>query len=187
METILYLVRHAQSIYAEGEERSRGLTVEGEKHAFLVKDLLESECLDAFISSPYERAIATIRPAAEQQNMKITLYEDLRERAMGQFEPEAFFDAKRKLYAEKSFAFPGGESSVVAQTRAVKVIDHILSANKGKKLAIGTHGDIMTLMMQQYDSQYDYPFWASLSMPDIYKLVFAETHLQYTIRLWPSD
>ncbi|RJX37640.1 histidine phosphatase family protein [Paenibacillus pinisoli] len=184
METVIYLVRHAESIYAEGNERNRGLTEEGEKHAFLVRGLLESEHVEAFFSSPYERAIATVRPAAEQQGQQITLYEDLRERAMGRFEPAAFLDAKKRIYAEKNFAYPGGEASWDAQARAVSVVEQLLSTYNGKKLAIGTHGDIMTLIMQHYDSQYEYTFWASLSMPDIYRLTFAEKQLTQAARLW---
>ncbi|RJE90286.1 histidine phosphatase family protein [Paenibacillus sp. 1011MAR3C5] len=187
MVTILYLVRHAQSNYAEGEERSRGLTDVGENHSLRIRDLLKEEKIDAFISSPYERAIATIRPAAEQQDMEIRLYEDLRERAMGYFEPDAFLDAKRKLYADKTFAYPGGESSVAAQARAVKVLEQILLAHKGTTLAIGTHGDIMTLMLQYYDPQVDYAFWAALSMPDIFKLTFIEKQLQHVRRIWSHD
>lgn len=184
METIIYLVRHAESIYAEGNERNRGLTEEGEKHALFVRGLLEGEGVEAFISSPYERAIATLRPAAEQEDRKITLYENLRERAMGHFEPEAFLDAKRRLYAEKNLNYPGGESSRNAQARAVGVFDQLLSTYKGKKLAIGTHGDIMTLMMQHYDPRYDYAFWASLSMPDIYRLTFEGKQFMGATRLW---
>jgi len=184
METIIYLVRHAESIYAEGNERNRGLTEVGEKHTFFVRGLLEGEGVEAFISSPYERAIATLRPAAEQQEQKITLYENLRERAMGHFEPEAFLEAKRRLYAEKIYAYPGGESSRDAQARVVGVFDRLLSIYKGKRLAIGTHGDIMTLMMQYYDPRYDYTFWTSLSMPDIYRLTFEGKQFMGATRLW---
>lgn len=39
METTVYFVRHAQSIYSEGEERSRGLTDAGKNDSLEVKEL----------------------------------------------------------------------------------------------------------------------------------------------------
>lgn len=42
---------------------------------------------------------------------------------------------------------------------------HIIDKYKGKRIAIGTHGNIMAIMMNYFDKKYDYSFWKSLSMP----------------------
>ncbi|WP_138493800.1 histidine phosphatase family protein [Paenibacillus pinistramenti] len=186
METTLYFVRHADSPYVEGQERARGLSERGRRDALTVSDLLENEGIDILISSPYERAIQTIAPLAARLNQDIRSIEDLRERRMGRFEPLNFQDAKQKLFGQPDFAYADGESSVEAQSRAGNELKRLLAEYSGKKIVIATHGDIMTLMMNLFDSNYGYEFWASTTMPDIYKFVWNGQQLREAARLWTS-
>lgn len=66
METIVYMVRHAESPYSEGTERTRGLTVKGYSDLEKVLEILSSEGIDVIISSPYARAILTVEPIAQK-------------------------------------------------------------------------------------------------------------------------
>jgi 2,3-bisphosphoglycerate-dependent phosphoglycerate mutase len=184
LETILYFVRHAESVFVEGKERSRGLTAQGTKDAQRVTVILRSEDIDLFYSSPYERSIETIRPAAKELQKVIYIEEDLRERSIGDFTPATFRGAKQRVFEDMHFYFPGGESGVDAQRRAVSVVKSIVNAYKGKKIVIGTHGDIMTLMLNFCDKRYGYAFWESTSMPDIYKLRLEDSKLREVTRLW---
>ncbi|MGI2297788.1 hypothetical protein [Paenibacillus sp. GXUN7292] len=54
METILYFVRHADSVFVEGSERTRGLSDQGVRDAQVVRNILKNEQIDEFFSSPYE-------------------------------------------------------------------------------------------------------------------------------------
>ncbi|OZB96276.1 histidine phosphatase family protein [Paenibacillus sp. XY044] len=182
--TILYFVRHAESPYEEGRERTRGLSRRGLADALAVKDRLLGEAVDLYISSPYERAVRTIRDAADFAGKEIIIEEDLREREIGQFGALSFQDAKRKVYGDAAFAFPGGESSLEARERAARVIRKLLDQHAGKRIVIGTHGDIMTLMLGEFDRRFDYAFWESTSMPDIYKTQWEEATLREVTRLW---
>ncbi|WP_238323117.1 histidine phosphatase family protein [Gorillibacterium massiliense] len=184
METILFFVRHAESAFVEGKERTRGLSIKGQNDAKAIKEVLRYEDIDVFISSPYERAIETIRPTAINYQNDIQVEEDLRERTIGDFTPATFAMAKYRVYEDIQLAFPDGESSEVAQQRASSVILRILDIHKGKKIVIGTHGDIMTLILNYFDKQYEYTFWQSTSMPDIYKVRFKGSELIEVIRLW---
>lgn len=67
METVLYFVRHADSLYEEGKERTRGLSEQGMMNTRRVREILISENIDLFVSSPYERAIETIRLLANEK------------------------------------------------------------------------------------------------------------------------
>lgn len=49
-----------------------------------------------------------------------------------------------------------------------------MNAYGGKRVAIGTHGDIMTLILQRYDEHFDYHFWLGTTLPDIYRAEFEE-------------
>ena len=53
-----------------------------------------------------------------------------------------------------------------------------------KNIVIGTHGNIMVLMMNYFDSIYDYDFWRNLSMPDVYKLSFKDNVFIGSERIW---
>lgn len=170
METIIYFVRHADSPYVEGQERSRGLSDIGMKDALTVRNILMFEDIDVFYSSPYERAISTIRPTANHYGMDVLVVEDLRERMIGDFTPNSFWDAKQQVYNDYSFSFPRGESSFHAQRRAFVALLEIIKENNNKKIAIGTHGDIMTLMLNGFNKNIGFGFWQSTSMPDIYKV-----------------
>jgi 2,3-bisphosphoglycerate-dependent phosphoglycerate mutase len=184
VESIIYFVRHAESVFVEGMERSRSLSDAGMSDALTIRDILQTEEIDIFISSPYERAIATIRPTANEYLKDIKIEDDLRERNIGEFSSITFKEAKRRVYEDIQFAFPYGESSLKAQKRAVRVIEDILETYEGKKIVIGTHGDIMTLMMNHFDKQYGFYFWQTTSMPDIYKLKFKEKRIINTTRIW---
>lgn len=180
----IYFVRHAESPYTEGTERARGLSEAGKRDADRVRSVLEPEGIDVLISSPYARSVDTLRPLATLRKMEIRLEEDLRERTIGDFGSLTFKEAKRLALTDLSFSFPGGESGVSAQKRAVAVIRCITEIYRGQKVAIGTHGDIMTLMLQHFDPRYGFDFWVSTSMPDIYKAVIVEGKAVQIERMW---
>ena len=68
--------------------------------------------------------------------------------------------------------------------RGIKAINDVLNKYKGKNIAIGTHGNIMVLIMNYYDKKYDYLFWKGLEMPDIYKLSFEDAKLISVNKIW---
>ncbi|WP_068775907.1 histidine phosphatase family protein [Paenibacillus sp. FJAT-26967] len=188
MQTNLYFVRHAESVYAAGAERTRGLTEQGKQDAGRVRNLLMGEQIEILVSSPYERAAATIRELSHVLKIEVIIEEDLRERQLTgegyEIKSEHFYMSKQKLYEEWDFSFPGGESSSQAQKRAVHVLNKLMNEFAGKRIVVGTHGDIMALMMNYFNPRYDYDFWRSTTMPDIYKLEFADKKLQEVTRLW---
>ncbi|MDG0808039.1 histidine phosphatase family protein [Cohnella rhizosphaerae] len=111
-------MRHAESPFIEGMERTRGLSDNGKIDAERIVSLLAAEGIDLFISSPFERAIQTIKPLADACEKDITIIEDLRERQIGVFQEGTFKDAKREVYRDFNFAFEDGESSDNAQKKS---------------------------------------------------------------------
>ncbi|ARJ21451.1 histidine phosphatase family protein [Bacillus mycoides] len=169
--TTVYFVRHAHSTYTK-EERERPLSEEGEIDAGNVTSLLKDKNIDVVISSPYKRAIQTVEGIANANKLSIQLEEDLRERLLSKEPVEDFNDVIQKVWKDWTFAYEGGESNDVAQRRAVICTQSILKKYKGKNIVIGTHGNIMVLLMNYFDSKYDFQFWKTLHMPDVYKLTF---------------
>ena len=169
--TTIYFVRHAHSTYTK-EERERPLSEKGWLDAQNITSLLKGEKVDVVISSPYERAIQTVEGIANANKLSIQLEEDLRERLLSKEPVEDFNDVIQKVWKDWTFAYEGGESNDVAQRRAVICMQSILKKYKGKNIVIGTHGNIMVLLMNYFDSKYDFQFWKTLHMPDVYKLTF---------------
>lgn len=186
METTIYMVRHAESPYTEGNERTRGLTLEGKKNVGKITEILKDEGINMIISSPYARAILTVEGLAGELALDIQIFEDLRERHFSDclITNEEFMPAIKRMFEDSAYSLPGGESNTLCQKRSVGVMKYILQEHKGKKIAVGTHGNVMTLMMNYFDSTYGWDFLNQTKKPDIYKLLFKDLELKEVERLW---
>ncbi|MEA3319671.1 MAG: histidine phosphatase family protein [Bacillota bacterium] len=181
--TNLYFIRHAHSNYTP-DELERPLSEKGYKDAERILALIQPDNINVVVSSPYKRAVQTVEGVAKHYNLEIEIFEDMKERKLTAKPAADFTAAIRKVWEEPNFAWEGGESNLDAQARGVKVIHHLLEKYEGKNVAIGTHGNIMVLIMNYFDKQYDFSFWNSLDMPDIYKLTFDGDVLVGVRRLW---
>ncbi|MFC4104293.1 histidine phosphatase family protein [Paenibacillus xanthanilyticus] len=187
MNTIIYMVRHAESPYNEGTERTRGLTAKGKGDVKQVTEILKEEGIDVLVSSPYNRAIQSIEGLAQHLGLDIEIFEDLRERHFAEEMIDNLMSVISEKFDDFDYSLPGGESNFECQDRSVSVIKNILKQHAGKKVAIGTHGLVMTLMMNYFDSSYGLDFLNQLQKPDIYKLSFENLELKEVIRLWNGD
>lgn len=188
MNTVIYMVRHGDSPKTEGNERTRGLTEKGKIDANRVTDILEKEGIEAVVSSPYSRSILTIQRLAEHLGQEVLVFEGLKERVFSTGD-QRMSDKELMPFLEKSFSNPnfalmGGESNAACQERAMRVLKELLNTYQGRKIALGTHGAVMTLMMGYYDNQYDLNFLLHISKPDIYRMEFNGEELVGVKRLW---
>ena len=175
-KTTIYLVRHAHSVYSP-DELGRPLSQKGIKDAERITYLLKDAAIEKVISSPYKRAVQTVDGIASQFQLDIEIMDDLKERKLSEYSVPDFQETMDKVWGNPHFALVGGESNMVAQERGVRAIKSILKKYAGKNIVIGTHGNIMVLIMNYFDPRYNYDFWRSLSMPDLYKLVFKSDEL----------
>lgn len=184
--TTIYFVRHAHSIYSE-DERGRPLSEKGSSDAKQVAKRMEKEAIDIVLSSPYKRAIQTIEGIAEYFQTDIKLISEFRERKLAKGSISDFNTAIEKVWREETFFWDGGESNITAQQRGVQALFQILKQYENKKIVIGTHGNIMVLIMNYFSKDYDYSFWKNLKMPDIYKLIFKGNQLITVQRIWEDN
>lgn len=184
--TTIYFVRHAHSIYTK-DERVRPLSEKGHLDVENVTRLLKDKHIDVVISSPYKRAIQTVQGIANTYNVSIQIEEDLRERLLSKEPVTDFNDAVQKVWEDWDFAHEGGESNDVAQRRAAICMQNILKKYEDKNIVIGTHGNIMVLLMNYFDSKYDFQFWKTIRMPDIFKLNFHNEDLISAERIESTD
>lgn len=183
MNTNIYFVRHAQSTYTP-EEMSRPLSDRGLKDANHVTKLLSGENIIHVMSSPYRRAIQTVEGIANLFGLGISIDDGFRERKLADISVDNFEEIILKYWENFDFSLSGGESGYFAQNRGVKSLKNILDKYNGQNIVIGTHGNIMVLIMNYYDKTYNYDFWSNLNMPDIYKLSFQNGNLIEVKRIW---
>lgn len=188
MKTTIYMVRHAESPFEYGQERTRGLSAEGFIAAKRVAEFFTDINIHYIASSPYTRAKQTVQYVAEQKSIAIIEYEELIERPIKGLDYKTPWDvleeAIRKSFVEKDFSLAGGESTRAAQQRSIPVIEKLLEERRGESIMIGTHGNIMTIIMNYYDDKYGYDFWNTTSKPDIYQLIFDGNQLVQVERIW---
>lgn len=176
VETRLYFVRHAHSVYTP-DERQRPLSEKGQGDAEKVKEALRDEGIGRVLSSPYKRAIETVEPLADFIGVRVEWVEDFRERQLSGGPVEDFAAAIERVWADETYAFDGGESNQAAKQRGVAATLEILERYPGERVAIGTHGNLMVLVMNHFDRRYGLEFWRELAMPDIYCLIFSGTEM----------
>lgn len=192
MKTTIYFVRHGIAPFSLEHERSGGasLNEQGKSDALRVADLLKDKQIDVIFSSSYHRARETVLPLAELLNQDIILLDELIERPIATLNEavseEELINAIERSFMDKDFCMPEGETTRQAQERATPIILKMLSDYEGKRIAIGTHGNIMTIIMNYFDSNYGFDFWQQTSKPDIYELEFEKNKLISVERLWSS-
>ena len=187
VNTTIYMIRHAKSPFVVGQELTRELSTQGLIDAKKVADIMDNKKIDLIVSSPYKRAIQTIEEIATNKDIEIIVYEELRERQLkGAFKltEDEIYQAIKTSFEDIDFHLTDGESIRDVQNRAMPVIKNLLNNYEGKTIIIGTHGNVMTIIMNYFDKAYGYEFWKNTSKPDIYKLVFSGENLLSVHRLW---
>ncbi|MBZ9689311.1 histidine phosphatase family protein [Clostridium estertheticum] len=183
MNTNIYLVRHAHSIYTS-DELNRPLSENGYRDAEKVTESLWTENIDTVLSSPYKRSIQTVEGIAKHIGAEVIIEDGFKERKIAEGLIKNFERDIIKLWTNPTYAFEGGESNLEAKNRGIHSLNEVLKRYNGKNIVIGTHGNIMVLIMNYFDSNYDYEFWKELSMPDIYKLSFDDNKLSGAKRIF---
>ncbi|CAM4471614.1 2,3-bisphosphoglycerate-dependent phosphoglycerate mutase [Paenibacillus endophyticus] len=181
--TNLYFVRHAHSVYTP-DELTRPLSEQGLNDAKKVTEFLKDLSVEYVISSPYKRAVQTVEGIAAYIGGQLFILEDFRERLLSGMPVDDFQAAIERVWDDTSFAWDGGESNAAAQKRGVEAMLQVLSSYPGKNVVIGTHGNLLVLIMNAFDQSYGFEFWKQLAMPDIYKLSFEGTKLMEVKRIW---
>ncbi|SEN45132.1 2,3-bisphosphoglycerate-dependent phosphoglycerate mutase [Amphibacillus marinus] len=163
----LVLIRHCQ---AEGQHRDSPLTNNGVNQARRIAEFFANQELrfDRIISSPYMRAIETIKPYARQFNLKIEKDVRLQERILSSQPVDDWIEVVEASFQDKDYRLPGGESSNDALKRGLDVIKEAMEDPEHEQIAIVTHGNLLTLLLSQFEEGYGFSQWRLLKNPDIF-------------------
>lgn len=171
--TNIYLVRHAEVEYTH-DDFLRPLTEKGILDTEKVTKVFKNIKVDVVISSPYIRAIDTIEGIAIDKGLDILIINDFRERKVSDVFIDDFNTFSLRQWENFDYALDNGESLKQVQERGIKALNSILKQYKDNNIVIGTHGTILSTILNYYDRSYDYNFWKTLKMPDIFRLEFED-------------
>lgn len=154
--TSVYFVRHALSNCNDHNDMTRELTEQGLRDRKLVTDFLSDKNIDVVLSSPYKRAIDTVKEFADVNKLQIQHIDDFRERRVGSGWIDDFDGFCKKQWENFDFSLSGGESLTEVQSRNICALNNVLKIHKGKNIAIGSHGTALSTVINYFDNSFGY-------------------------------
>lgn len=103
--TTIYVVRHGEKETADPAERDPALNEDGTARAEALRVLLKDKPIDALYSTKYKRTTGTLKPLAEERQLKINTYE-----------PTAFVSLKNEVlqnYTGKTVVIAGHSNTIL--------------------------------------------------------------------------
>jgi 2,3-bisphosphoglycerate-dependent phosphoglycerate mutase len=179
MNKIIYLVRHCQ---ATGQAADARLTAEGIDQAEALAEFLSGAQIGQIVSSPFDRALKSIKPLSIRLKFEIKSDERLIEAGLSTIDYSDWLDKLRETFSDFELSFEGGESSRAATVRAMAAINDALLLNTDQ-VAVVTHGRLLTLILKHFDSKYGFEEWQNLTTPDVFRIVIKENGSQVD-RIW---
>ena len=180
----VYLLRHAETQPdPDIPEPDWALSSRGRQQALDLIPVLEELGVDVITSSPYLRAINTVRPFADRLGLEVTVHPDLRERKLIEGMAPDFRALLRKTWEDFQFAAPGGESSAACQARVRRAINELTTRNQGLTLLLASHGNAIGLYLNSIDGSFGFDDWSRMKNPDLFK-VAVSTGQHFWDRSW---
>jgi len=158
--TTLFLIRHGLTAVTGSRlyGRTPGIHLDerGRRQAAALVERFEGLRLTALYSSPLERCVETMEPLAEARGLEIRTSDALVEMDAGNWTGRTLPSLRRtKLWNTvqrnpSRFHFPGGESFVEAEARILDEIERIVLRHPRGRVAVGTHGDLVRVLISHY-------------------------------------
>ncbi len=160
----ILLIRHAENDYTRtgklaGHLPGVYLNKAGQEQAQALAARLSKAPVKAIYSSPLDRALETARPVADALKLEVHACEGIREIEYGAWTGRSLKQlARTKLWADvqrrpSRMQFPGGETFLAVQVRAVQAVEELARAHPKDLVAAFTHGDVIKLVVAYYLGQ----------------------------------
>jgi probable phosphomutase (TIGR03848 family) len=157
---LLFLVRHALTPHTcerlSGWIPGISLSDEGRAQVAAMVERMRPVALEAVYSSPLERCVETARPLASSKGLRVRIRHELGEVRYGEWEGKKLRTlAKTKLWRKvvsrpSEVRFPGGETVLETQHRALVALQGLTEKHEGKPVAVVTHADVIRLVLAHY-------------------------------------
>ncbi|MGG3561916.1 histidine phosphatase family protein [Neobacillus rhizosphaerae] len=175
----IYVVRHCE---AEGQPREARLTDKGVQQAAELAEFFSKIEINRIVSSPFVRTVHSVNSIAELKQIEVETDERLSERILSTKVLEDWLEKLQATYNDLDLKFDGGESTREAMARVVSVVEEVLNGEVENTIIV-THGNLMSLLLKNYQSDFGFEQWQKLSNPDVFLLEFDENEVLLK-RLW---
>ena len=163
------LIRHAESQPdPKLPESERPLSPPGHLQAEGLVRPLEEHGVEVLYSSPFRRAIDTIKPFARAAGLPISIKTSLRERKLTSGFHPGWKQLIRKAWDDLEFKLPGGESGRECQARMRARVDSLAVQNPGRTIVVASHGNAIALYLNSLDNTFGWEAWAAMKNPDVF-------------------
>ncbi len=175
--TKVYFVRHAQPDFSIIDDLTRPLTEKGTEDSKKVTEYLLDKQITKAFSSPYKRAVDTIKDFALKSNLDVNIIDDFRERKIDDGWIEDFNSFAKEQWNNFEYKLPRGESLNEVQKRNIAALHEILKENLYRNIVIGTHGTALSTIINYYDKNYGYSDFERIKqlMPYVVCIEFEDT------------
>ena len=174
--TKVYFVRHAEPNYNNHNDALRELSSKGMKDRKLVTKFLVDKHIDVVLSSPYKRAIDTVKDFEDSYGIEINVIYDFRERKVESGWIEDFTSFTKMQWNDFTYKLSDGECLQEVQTRNMSALQQVLNKYAGKNIVVGSHGTALSTIINYYDHFFGYNDFEKIKnvMPWIVEFVFDE-------------
>ena len=200
MNTVIYLIRHADTINELGlrnTDETRQiinekeiLSVKGEEASKKLSENEELKNIDVIWCSSYVRAKQTAKYIADENKLQINLDDRLNERKLGNLKEIAVFmkDKKTRDPSQEQLLYPkfktsDGESAEETNKRMTEFLSKCLKEYKEKRVAIISHGGSIKFLLLNWctinnNMKLEYEGRElNITSPFLLKLTFKEKQL----------
>ena len=172
----IYFVRHAKSDFSIKDNLIRPLTEDGKNDSKQVTEFLLKKNISKIFSSPYKRAIDTIKDFSDTLSLQINIIDDFRERKVDNEWIEDFDKFAKEQWNNFHYKLSNGESLDEVQKRNISALQNILNININENIVIGTHGTALSTIINYYNKDFNYSEFERIKelMPFIICISFDE-------------
>lgn len=184
MNSEVVLVRHARSVPSKPDgpsEFQRPLTAEGNLQAHGLVRELSARIPTTVVSSPYLRAVQTVRPLALALGLTVGVEHELREWDSGITPHPGYAQDYAESWASPTTARSGAESLQDLTVRAVAVLTLLADDHHDQVVVVGSHGTFVARALVGFGVPgIDWAFCTAMPMPAIFRVRFAEDQVTVT-------
>lgn len=148
--TNIYFVRHAEPNFNNHDDYSRELSEKGMSDRKLVTDFLTDKSIDVVLSSPFKRAVDTVKDFADTYGYEIKTIDDFRERKVDNVWIDDFYSFSKKQWEDFDYKLSDGETLNEVQRRNIYALKQVLIEYANKNIVIGTHGTALSTIINYF-------------------------------------
>ncbi len=163
MDTVVYFIRHSvrfknteliESYRTNQSELLKNekiiLSVTGERRSEILSNEEELQNIDVVYTSNCVRTLQTSKYLLEKQKLKVNIDDRFDERRVGIPNEDKVSDWYTQQYIDENYKTVGGESQLEVRDRMYEALMEVVNANKGKRIAIFSHGYAITFLLLKW-------------------------------------